>query len=124
MLDVAKQAVDVFASDNQAPLLWLVQFPWAPRPPALRFWFGHDSSSRVQSSMHNHHRTMRILQNPLRIRPQHPAVKNRVAALAQDNEAGLDGVRAMKNLFRRMADDDIGFQFNLQLLRSEEHTSE
>ena len=39
-----------------------------------------------------------------------------MAALAQDNEAGLDGVRAMKNLFRRMADDDIGFQFNLPFL--------
>src|ERR1035437_2929670 len=70
--------------------------------------------SPQKRSMHNHHRAMRTLQNALRIRSQHPAVEDGVAALAQDNEAGLDGVRAMKNLFRRMAEDDIGFQFNLR----------
>jgi len=35
-----------------------------------------------------------------------------VAALAQNNEAGLDGIRAMQYLFRRMAYDDIRFEFD------------
>ena len=39
-------------------------------------------------------------------------MKNCVAALAQNNETGLDGVCPMKDLFRRVADDDIRFKFN------------
>jgi hypothetical protein len=66
--------------------------------------------------MHNHHRTMRILENALRVRAQHPAMKNGVATFAQDNEAGLDGLRAVKYLFRRMAHNNICFEFDLFFL--------
>src|ERR1039458_4798597 len=65
--------------------------------------------------MHDHHWTMGILENALRVRAQHPAMKDGVAALAHHNETGLDGVRPVKDLFRRMAHDDIGFEFNLLL---------
>jgi len=38
-----------------------------------------------------------------------------VAALAHHNETGLDCVRLMDDLFRRMTEDDIRFEFNLFL---------
>jgi len=59
---------------------------------------------------------MRVLENPLRIGAEHPTMKNGVAALAQDNETGLNGVCFVKNLFRRVANDDIRFEFDLSLL--------
>ena len=39
-----------------------------------------------------------------------------VAALAHHNEAGLDGVRPVNDLLRRMAHDDIRFEFDSLLL--------
>jgi len=39
-------------------------------------------------------------------------MKDGMAALAQDNETGLNGVCPMKDLFRRMAHDHIRFEFN------------
>ena len=63
--------------------------------------------------MDDHHRAVRIPQHALGIRAQHPAMKDRVAALAHHNETGLDCVRFVDDLFRRMAEDNIRFEFNL-----------
>ena len=38
-----------------------------------------------------------------------------MAALAHDDETGLDSVRLVYDLFRRMAQDNLGFEFNLLL---------
>ena len=43
-------------------------------------------------------------------------MKNGMAALAQDDQACLNGIGAMENLFRRMAHDHIGFEFDLLFL--------
>src|SRR5271157_1256797 len=109
---VAEQAVNVFARDAQASPLGIVQFPRESRSYDLRSSFGHDFSS---PSMHDHDRTMRILENSLRVRAQHPAMKDGVAALAKSSDLGLDGVRPVKNLFRRVAHHNIGLKFNLLL---------
>src|ERR1035438_577197 len=66
-------------------------------------------------SMHDHNRTMRILEHALGVRAQHPAMKNGVAALAHHNEAGLDGICPVDDLLRRMANDNLSFKFNLLL---------
>ena len=66
--------------------------------------------------MHNHDRTMRISQNSLRVRSQHPAMKDCVASFAHHNEAGLDGVSLVDDLLRRMTENNIRFEFNLFLL--------
>ncbi len=39
-----------------------------------------------------------------------------MAALAHDDEAGLDGVRLVDDLLRRMAQNNVGFEFNVLLL--------
>jgi len=38
-----------------------------------------------------------------------------MAALAHDNETGLDRVRLVDDLFRRMAQDNVSFAFNVLL---------
>ena len=43
-------------------------------------------------------------------------MKNRVAAFAHDNKTGLDRVRLVDDLLRRMTEDNIRFEFNLFLL--------
>jgi len=65
--------------------------------------------------MDNHYRQCALPEDALRVRAQHPAMKNRMAALAHDNETGLDSVRLMDNLFRGVAQDDIRFEFNILL---------
>ena len=64
-------------------------------------------------SMDDHHRTVGITKNALRVRTQHPAMENCMAALAHDNETGLNNVRLVDDLFRRMAQDNIRFEFNV-----------
>ena len=39
-----------------------------------------------------------------------------MAALAHDDETGLDSVRLVYDLFRRMAQDNVGLKFNVLLL--------
>jgi len=43
-------------------------------------------------------------------------MKDRVAALAHHNETGLDSVCFVDDLFCRMTEDNIRFEFNLFLL--------
>jgi hypothetical protein len=45
VLDVAEQAVNVFAGDEQAPLLGIVEFPRVPRLYDLCSHFRHYSST-------------------------------------------------------------------------------
>src|ERR1039458_482886 len=68
--------------------------------------------------MHDHNRTMRVLEHALGVGAQHPAMKDGVAALAHHNEAGLDGICPVDDLFRRMAHDNLSFEFNLLLPRA------
>ena len=65
--------------------------------------------------MDDHHRALRVPQNALRVRAQHPAMKDRMAALAHNNETGLDCVRLVDDLFRRMAQNDSRFELNFFL---------
>src|ERR1035438_5961150 len=66
--------------------------------------------------MDDHYWTVRIPQNALGIRAQHPAMENCMAALAHHNEAGLDYVGFVDDLLRRMAQDNVSFDFNVALL--------
>jgi len=45
-------------------------------------------------------------------------MKNRVAALAHDNETGLDCVRRVDDLLRRMPYDNLSLKLNVLLLGS------
>ena len=49
-------------------------------------------------SVHDHDRAVRVLEHALSIRAQHPAMEDGVAALAHDDEAGLDGLCPVDDL--------------------------
>ena len=66
-------------------------------------------------SMDDHHRALRVAQHALRVRAQHPSMKDRVATLAHDNETCLDRICPVDDLFRRMAQDDVCFEINVLL---------
>src|ERR1035438_8674149 len=70
----------------------------------------------IEESMHDHHRAVCILQHALRVRAQHPAMQDGMAALAHHNKTGLNRVCPVKNLLRRMTHDDIRFQLDSLLL--------
>ena len=74
----------------------------------------HDGDSASQCTTMTGQRA--YLRTRSGVRSQHPSVKNRMAAPAYKDKAGLDAICPMQDLFRRVSNGDISFEFNLLLL--------
>jgi len=119
---MSQAAVNVFASRVQATALHIIHLPGARVPmifDPVQAWHLPSFSQLSMSHRPINGRSLPGIAHTLdalRVRAQHPAMEDRMAALSHDDEAGLNGVCPVNDLLRGMAEDDIHFEFNVLLL--------